>query len=153
MAPAEAEQAPRGTSVRDVPADAFVKAYASHLKRQGKLEVPKWCAHLLSLSLSLALPHWRRRVCADACALHAPLWNRVDYVKTSPAKELAPYDPDWFYVRCASVVRKIYLRPDTGVGALTKVYGSRERRGAQTERFREANAGILRFASPSARAY
>jgi len=77
----------------------------------------------------------------------------VDYVKTSPAKELAPYDPDWFYVRCASVVRKIYLRPDTGVGALTKVYGSRERRGAQTERFREANAGILRFASPSARAY
>jgi len=33
---------PRGTTVRDVAADAFVKAYAQHLKRQGKLEIPKW---------------------------------------------------------------------------------------------------------------
>jgi small subunit ribosomal protein S19e len=23
----------------------------------------------------------------------------VDIVKTGPQKELAPYDPDWFYVR------------------------------------------------------
>lgn len=105
------EQAPRGTSVRDVSADAFVRAYAQHLKRQGKLEIPKW----------------------------------VDYVKTSPAKELAPYDPDWFYVRCASIARKVYLRPNTGVGALTKVYGSNHRRGTKTEHFREANAGILRY--------
>ncbi|KAG7088473.1 hypothetical protein E1B28_012462 [Marasmius oreades] len=28
--------------VRDVAADAFITAYASHLKRSGKLEVPTW---------------------------------------------------------------------------------------------------------------
>ena len=101
----------RGTTVKDVPADLFVKAYAQHLKRQGKIEVPKW----------------------------------VDYVKTSVSKELAPYDPDWFYVRCASIARKVYLRPNTGIGALTKVYGNNYRRGAKTEHFREASAGLLRY--------
>lgn len=29
--------------------------------------------------------------------LDIPTW--VDVVKTGPQKELAPYDPDWFYVR------------------------------------------------------
>lgn len=29
--------------------------------------------------------------------LEIPTW--VDIVKTGPQKELAPYDPDWFYVR------------------------------------------------------
>jgi Ribosomal protein S19e len=46
-------------------ADAFIAAYASHLKRSGKLEVPTW----------------------------------VDIVKTGSFKELAPYDPDWYYIR------------------------------------------------------
>jgi small subunit ribosomal protein S19e len=100
-----------GTTVKDVAAAAFVKAYAQHLKRQGKIEVPKW----------------------------------VDYVKTSTARELAPYDPDWFYIRCASIARKIYLRPNTGVGALTKVYGSNHRRGAKSEHFKEASSGLLRY--------
>lgn len=29
--------------------------------------------------------------------LEVPKW--VDIVKTGPYKELAPYDPDWFYIR------------------------------------------------------
>lgn len=29
-------------TVKDVNAHAFIKAYAAHLKRSGKLEVPKW---------------------------------------------------------------------------------------------------------------
>ena len=58
-------------------AENFIKAYASHLKRSGKLEIPTW----------------------------------VDTVKTGTHKELAPYDPDWFYVRageCSS--RSEYMR-------------------------------------------
>ncbi len=49
-------------------AETFIKAYASHLKRSGKLEIPNW----------------------------------VDIVKTGVGKELAPYDPDWFYVRAGA---------------------------------------------------
>jgi small subunit ribosomal protein S19e len=55
----------RGVNVKDVPSDQFVVAYAAHLKRIGKIEVPKW----------------------------------ADLVKTGSYKELAPYDPDWYYIR------------------------------------------------------
>ena len=32
----------RGATVKDVDAQAFVKAYAAHLKRSGKVDMPKW---------------------------------------------------------------------------------------------------------------
>ena len=40
--------------------------------------------------------------------MKVPEW--VDLVKTNVGKELAPYDEDWFYVRCASIARHIYVR-------------------------------------------
>jgi ribosomal protein S19E (S16A) len=54
-------------------AESFIKAYASHLKRSGKLEIPTW----------------------------------VDTVKTGRHKELAPYDPDWYYVRAGTLLSHI----------------------------------------------
>ena len=36
------------------------------------------------------------------------------YVFLGVHKELAPYDPDWYYIRAAAIVRKIYLRQGTG---------------------------------------
>jgi small subunit ribosomal protein S19e len=59
--------------------------------------------------------------------LRVPEW--VDLVKTSRAKELAPYDPDWYYTRCAAVVRHIYIRSPIGVGSVTKIFGTRKRNG------------------------
>eukprot|EP00420_Gonyaulax_spinifera_P008968 CAMPEP_0197945428 /NCGR_PEP_ID=MMETSP1439-20131203/125905_1 /TAXON_ID=66791 /ORGANISM="Gonyaulax spinifera, Strain CCMP409" /LENGTH=211 /DNA_ID=CAMNT_0043568683 /DNA_START=84 /DNA_END=716 /DNA_ORIENTATION=+ len=50
-----------------------------------------------------------------------PKW--ADVVKTGKAKELPPLDPDWLYVRTASMVRKLYIRGGTGVGGFRKVYG------------------------------
>ncbi|GLB38268.1 putative ribosomal protein S19 [Lyophyllum shimeji] len=96
--------------VRDISADAFIAAYASHLKRSGKLEVPVW----------------------------------VDLVKTGAFKELAPYDPDWYYVRAAAVARHIYLRKDVGIGALTKLHGGRNRRGNRPSHHANASANVQR---------
>eukprot|EP01080_Neovahlkampfia_damariscottae_P010533 gene10533-3054_t len=59
--------------------------------------------------------------------LQLPKW--VDLVKTGNHKELPPSNPDWFYVRVAAVARNIYLRPGTGVGALTHRYGGPKRLG------------------------
>nr|CAG8623038.1 8031_t:CDS:2 [Entrophospora candida] len=56
----------------------------------------------------------------DVRKLEIPKW--VDLVKTGPYKELAPYDPDWFYIRAASVARHIYLHSSVGVGALKKLH-------------------------------
>ncbi|KAF9617677.1 hypothetical protein IFM89_037911 [Coptis chinensis] len=49
----------------------LVKAYSSHLKRSGKMELPQW----------------------------------TDIEKTATFKELAPYDPDWYYIRAGILIR------------------------------------------------
>ncbi|KAL1916567.1 40S ribosomal protein eS19 [Calcarisporiella thermophila] len=99
-----------GVTVKDVNAHDFVKAYAAHLKRAGKLEIPKW----------------------------------VDMVKTGAYKELAPYDPDWFYVRAAAVARHIYLRNGVGVGALKRLHGGRKRRGTRPSHHAESSGSVAR---------
>lgn len=52
-----------------------------------------------------------------------PEW--VDLVKTAKFKELAPYDENWYYVRCAALARHIYFRSPVGVGAVTKIFGGK----------------------------
>ncbi|KAJ3100757.1 40S ribosomal protein S19 [Physocladia obscura] len=74
--------------------------------------------------------------------LEVPKW--VDIVKTATHKELAPYDPDWFYVRAASVARHIYLRKQVGVGALRKNYGGRKNRGNKPHHHSDASGSVLR---------
>ncbi|KAJ1954142.1 Protein component of the small (40S) ribosomal subunit [Dispira parvispora] len=102
-----------GCTVKDVNAHAFVKAYAAHLKRSGKLQVPKW----------------------------------VDIVKTSTAKELAPYDPDWFYTRAASVARYVYLRTKgVGSGGVAKRYGGQKRRGQRPNHYCVSSGSVSRKA-------
>merc|ERR1712133_238695 len=59
----------------------------------------------------------------------------VKIVKTSKAHELGPLDPDWFYVRAASVARHVYLRPNVGVGAVRKIYGGAKRNGTRPNHF------------------
>eukprot|EP01038_Epipyxis_sp_PR26KG_P007492 gene7492-10208_t len=71
-----------------------------------------------------------------------PKW--ADLVKTGVSKELAPYDPDWYFVRAAAIVRKIYLRQGTGVGALKKRFGGSYRRGSRPEIHRDAAGGLIR---------
>ncbi|CAJ1441998.1 unnamed protein product [Effrenium voratum] len=72
-----------------------------------------------------------------------PKW--ADVVKTSKSKELPPYDPDWLYVRTASMVRKIYIRKGMGVGAFRKVYGGQQRRGTCTNKFTKSSGKIARY--------
>mmetsp|Transcript_13828 Transcript_13828/g.20961 ORF Transcript_13828/g.20961 Transcript_13828/m.20961 type:complete len:153 (+) Transcript_13828:89-547(+) len=71
-----------------------------------------------------------------------PVW--ADTVKTAVFKELAPYGDDWYYIRAASIARKIYLKPGIGVGALQRWYGGSYRNGARTEHFRKASGGLIR---------
>jgi small subunit ribosomal protein S19e len=101
-----------GVCVRDVDSQKFIAAYAAHLKRSGKLEVPAW----------------------------------TDMVKTAASKELAPYDPDWFYVRTAALARHVYLCPGAGVGALRTVYGQRKNRGVLPSKGALASGNIIRKA-------
>mmetsp|Transcript_163995 Transcript_163995/g.398565 ORF Transcript_163995/g.398565 Transcript_163995/m.398565 type:complete len:159 (+) Transcript_163995:72-548(+) len=72
-----------------------------------------------------------------------PKW--ADVVKTGKSKELAPYNPDWLYVRTASMVRKVYIKGGTGVGGFRKIYGSQHRRGTCTKKFAKGSGKICRY--------
>jgi len=72
-----------------------------------------------------------------------PKW--ADVVKTGKAKELPPLDPDWLYVRTASMVRKIYIRGGMGVGGFRKIYGTQNRRGTRKNIYSKASGKIARY--------
>lgn len=76
--------------------------------------------------------------------LQVPSWT--EYVKTSVAKELAPTDADWFYVRAAAIARRVYVNPNVGVGALKKVFGSIKRKNGGRGHFSLASGKINRVA-------
>eukprot|EP00727_Mastigamoeba_balamuthi_P007932 m51a1_g376 putative 40S ribosomal protein S19e (156) ;mRNA; f:643076-643713 len=73
-----------------------------------------------------------------------PAW--VDLVKTGVNRELPPNDADWFYVRCAAVARKIYLRGQAGITGLRKAFGGKKRNGTCPGHFALASGNVLRQA-------
>lgn len=75
-------------------------------------------------------------------SIQQPEWAR--FVKTGPHKERKPQSPDWWYIRCASILRKTYLFPNLGVGKLRMLYGGRKHRGVQPESHLRASGKIIR---------
>jgi SSU ribosomal protein S19E len=62
-----------------------------------------------------------------------PSW--VQFVKTGCFKEKPPEDPDWWYYRAASILRKLYKAgKPVGLSEFRKEYGGRKRRGGRPER-------------------
>ncbi|XP_070072733.1 small ribosomal subunit protein eS19B [Drosophila takahashii] len=72
--------------------------------------------------------------------------EQADYIKTAKFKETGPTDADWFYNRCASIMRHLYLRSPSGVAALTKVYGGRKRNGVHPAKYCRSSDGCIRKA-------
>ncbi len=72
-----------------------------------------------------------------------PLW--AYFVKTGVNRERVPSDPDWWYYRAASILRKLYKqgRP-VGIEHLRTVYGGRMNRGVAPERFYKGSGSIIR---------
>merc|ERR1719482_997888 len=70
----------------------------------------------------------------------------VDIVKTNVVKELAPYDEDWYYVRCASMARHMYIRSPVGVSTIRKIYGIRSNNGSSPSHWARGNGGVARKA-------
>jgi small subunit ribosomal protein S19e len=74
--------------------------------------------------------------------LACPDWAK--FVKTGSNAERCPENPDWWWVRAASVLRKVYVDGPIGVSRLRTVYGGRKNKGVKPERFRRAGGKILR---------
>lgn len=74
--------------------------------------------------------------------IQPPEWS--GYVKTGSHAERVPQNPDWWYVRSASLLRKLYTKGPIGVSKLRKEYGGRKRRGMKPSHFRKAGGNIIR---------
>lgn len=69
------------------------------------------------------------------------------YWKTAHYKELAPVDTENFwYIRCASLMRKIKKNDGIGVNRLRKRYGGRNRKGGGLSHSAKASGKIIRVA-------
>ncbi|MFX0084161.1 MAG: 30S ribosomal protein S19e [Candidatus Hodarchaeota archaeon] len=74
-----------------------------------------------------------------------PAW--ANFVKLSVNRENAPEQgKEWWYVRVASILRKIYLQGPIGVIRLRKAYGGRKNRGSKPERTESGSGAIVRHA-------
>ncbi len=73
-----------------------------------------------------------------------PAW--AQFVKTGVSRERPPTQKNWWYIRSASILRKMYLEPAVGVNRLRKVYGGRKNRGHPPEHRYQASGSIIRKA-------
>lgn len=73
-----------------------------------------------------------------------PEW--APFVKTGAHKERAPDDAEYWFVRCASILRKIYLNGPIGTEKLRIEYGGRKRRGVKPNKFHKSGGAIIRTA-------
>jgi len=71
-----------------------------------------------------------------------PEW--ATYVKTGSHVERVPQVPDWWYVRTASLLRKLYMEGPIGVQRLRKEYGGRKRKGDAPAHHKKAGGSIIR---------
>ena len=76
--------------------------------------------------------------------LPAPEW--IPFVKSGAHADRPPQESDWWYTRCASILRKIYLNGPIGVAELKSVYGGGKPYGYGAAHHKDASGAIIRNA-------
>ena len=71
-----------------------------------------------------------------------PTW--AEFAKTGVNREMPPTNPDWWFVRCASVLRRIYIDGPVGVSRLRSFYGGKHRKGVATGFFCKGSGSVVR---------
>ena len=77
--------------------------------------------------------------------INPPAWT--PFVKTGIHAQRTPTNPDWWFIRCASILRKIYVKGPIGIEKLRQEYGGRIDRGAKPEHARKGSGAIVRKAT------
>lgn len=76
--------------------------------------------------------------------VNPPAWASI--VKTGSNVQKQPQNPDWWYIRCASLLRKIYVHGPIGIEKLRAEYGGRKDFGVKPEHTVKAGGAIIRKA-------
>ena len=76
-------------------------------------------------------------------AIQPPDWS--NFVKTSMHKEKSPTQPDWWYFRTASVLRKIGVNGPIGTERLSRHYSGARDRGSKPNRSSNGSRKVPRL--------
>lgn len=74
--------------------------------------------------------------------LRPPEWSL--YAKTGTHRKYPPQQEDWWYIRAASLLRRIYIDGPIGIARLRTFYGGRKERGHKPEHFRKGGGSNIR---------
>jgi small subunit ribosomal protein S19e len=73
-----------------------------------------------------------------------PEW--AAWVKTGMHKEHPPQNDDWWYIRCAALLRRIAIDGPVGTQRLRSVYGGKTDNSSRPERFVKGSGSVIRKA-------
>jgi small subunit ribosomal protein S19e len=73
-----------------------------------------------------------------------PSW--AAFVKTGAHVEKIPQNRDWWYTRCASLLRKVYIHGPIGISDLKSKYGGRKQIGYNLSHHKDAGGAVIRKA-------
>ena len=96
------------------------------LKQNKAEEFIKICSKELKKIQEIKMPNW---------AL---------FVKTGHGKERPPMGKNWWYIRTASILRKIQMKSPIGVSHLRKIYSTKKNKGHKPEKSTKAGGKITR---------
>ena len=74
--------------------------------------------------------------------INPPTW--ISFVKTGVHADKPPQKVDWWYTRCASILRKIYLNGPISIADMRSIYGGGKARGYGIASHRYAGGAIIR---------
>jgi small subunit ribosomal protein S19e len=67
------------------------------------------------------------------------------FVKTGSAKDRIPSQNNWWYLRAASIMRRMYVnKKPIGVNRLRNIYGDKEKNRYSGKHFRPASGAVIR---------
>jgi small subunit ribosomal protein S19e len=73
-----------------------------------------------------------------------PMW--ATFAKTGTHVQNQPQNPNWWYTRSASILRKVYIHGPIGIENLRSDYGGRKNRGSKPNRVVKAGGSGIRKA-------
>jgi len=74
--------------------------------------------------------------------IQPPAW--AAFAKAGVHQQMPPEDPDWWFIRAASVLRRIYIDGPVGVQRMRTAYGGKRDRGSSPFQFRKGGGSSLR---------
>ena len=88
------------------------------------------------------IPHLAKYIKDNVDQVQPPPWTLM--VKTSSHTQSQPEDPDWWFTRTASILRKVYVEGPIGIEHLRARYGGRKNLGVRRQHARKGGGSNIR---------